>query len=196
MEMDGDGWRWMEMDGDGWRWMEMDGDGWRWMEMDGDGWRWMEMDGDGWRWMEMDVRIYGYTHIINTHMYMYVSTMYIQYIYNILITWNRGTSPERIPPMRGEGKSTIRTRAKRRSTHIIPIFLPIFYKHIVIHDIFAMLPWHAVAFERLRPLKTRVNEATGGLLGPFNAFLRPAAQSAQAMAVFCTFCHRSIEKRY
>eukprot|EP00435_Cladocopium_sp_Y103_P021548 s4399_g5.t1 len=26
-----------------------------------------------------------------------------------------------------------------------------------------------------KPLKTRVNEATGGLLGPFNAFLRPDA---------------------
>ena len=25
---------------------------------------------------------------------------------------------------------------------------------------------------RRRPVKTRVNEATGGLLGPFNAFLR------------------------
>jgi hypothetical protein len=170
--------------------MEMDGDGWRWMEMDGDGWRWMEMDGDG------CADIWIHTHHKYTHVYVCIYYVYTVYIYNILITWNRGTSPERIPPMRGEGKSTIRTRAKRRSTHIIPIFLPIFYKHIVIHDIFAMLPWHAVAFERLRPLKTRVNEATGGLLGPFNAFLRPAAQSAQAMAVFCTFFHRSIEKRY
>ena len=122
--------------------------------MDGDGWRWMEMDGDG------CADIWIHTHHKYTHVYVCIYYIQYIYIYNILITWNRGTSPERIPPMRGGRKITYTNHpGQKEGLHNIYQYIPIYtnvYQYIPIYtNVYQCIPMYTNIYQYI-PIYTNI----------------------------------------